>query len=327
MRARAITCALAAQAVALVLGAPASAADTVSHHRGGDGSRAGAILDYWTSERLRSAEPRKLRSAGRTRGSSEPKATTAGGSPGAVPPAAPTVDPPAGGPSAGPLPDDAGATAYEVPDSSLPPNTVHGKVFAKDKSGPFQCSATSVNSTNRSVVITAGHCVRLKPFGWAKKFIFVPSYREGDQPYGAWAWRSFHLAHRWARKQNSNYDFAAAVLSPRAGVPVQDAVGGAGFAWNQPRAQTYRSFGYPSNFFHGERMMGCVSTSRSGPDFGPGPQMQGMVCDMGKGSSGGGWLIDDRTLNSVQSLGRRNFSAGPYFGKSARRVLNRAQGK
>jgi hypothetical protein len=325
MRARAITCALAAQAIALALGAPAFAGPTVSHHRGNDPARAGAILDYWTSERLRAAEPRTLGSATAARRDSGPTAAASGGSPGSVSPAAPTIDPPAGGPSAGPPPTDAGATAYEVPDSALPPNTVHGKVFAKDKSGPFQCSATSVNSTNRGVVITAGHCVRLKPFGWAKKFIFIPSYREGGQPYGAWAWSSFHVAHRWERKQNSNYDFAAAVMSPRAGVAVQDAVGGAGFAWNQPRAQTYRSFGYPSNFFHGERMMGCLSTSRSGPDFGPGPQMQGMICDMGKGSSGGGWLIDDQLLNSVQSLGRRNFSAGPYFGKAARRVLNRAQ--
>ena len=325
MRARAITCALAAQAVALLLGTPAVGAGTVTNHRAGDSSRPRAILDYWTSERLRSAEPRALRSATVARRDSGPTATAAGGSPGSVPPAAPTVAPPAGGPSAGPLPEDPGPTAYEVPDSDLPPNTVHGKVFAKDKSGPFQCSATSVNAANRSVVVTAGHCVRLKPFGWAKKFVFIPSYHEGDQPYGAWAWRSFHLARRWFRNQNSDYDFAAAVMSPRAGVPVQAAVGGAGFAWNQPRAQTYASFGYPSNFFHGERMTGCLSTSRSGPDFGAGPQMQGMICDMGKGSSGGGWLIDDRLLNSVQSLGRRNFAAGPYFGKSARRVLNRAQ--
>lgn len=327
MRARVITCALAAQAVALVLGAPAFATGTVAHHRAGDASRAGAILDYWTSERLRRAEPRELGSAPSARGRSEPGAAAAGGSPGAVLPAPPTINPPAGGPSAGPLPDDPGGGAYEVPDSSLPPNTVHGRVFAKDKGGSFQCSATAVNSANRSVVFTAGHCVRLMPFGWAKKFIFIPSYREGSQPYGAWAWRSFHVGHRWARKQNNNYDFAAAVLSPRRGVRVQDAVGGAGFAWNQPRSQAYTSFGYPSNFFHGERMMGCLSPSRDGPDFGAGPQMQGMVCDMGKGSSGGGWLIGDRLLNSVQSLGRRKFSAGPYFGKSARRVLNRAQKK
>jgi hypothetical protein len=324
MRARAITCALAAQAVALVLVGTAFAAP-VAHHRAGEAARGGAILDYWTSERLRVAEPRGLRATPARRRAPEPTATAAGRSPGSVGPAPPTVAPPAGGPSARPLPDGAGGTAYVVPDSDLPPDTVHGKVFAKDRSGPFQCSATSVNSTNRSVVFTAGHCVRLKPFGWAKKLVFIPSYREGDQPYGAWVWSSFHVARHWARKQNSNYDFAAAVMSPRAGVPVQDAVGGAGFAWNQPRAQTYRSFGYPSNFFHGERMMGCLSTSRGGPDFGRGPQMQGMVCDMGKGSSGGGWLIDDRLLNSVQSLGARIFSAGPYFGKSARRALNRAQ--
>jgi hypothetical protein len=98
-------------------------------------------------------------------------------------------------------------------------------------------------------------------------------------------------------------------------------------AWNQSREQVYSSFGYPSNFFSGQRMMGCRSGARQRTiDFGKGPAMVSMSCDMGSGSSGGGWLIEDGLLNSVQSLGGgRNLAAGPYFGKAARRLLIKAQ--
>jgi len=104
MRARAITCALAAQAVALVLGASSSAAAPVAHHRAAGAAGTGAILDYWTSERLRAAEPRLLGKAPAGFGAQHRSATAAGGSPGSVAPAPPIVAPPAGGPSAGRCP-------------------------------------------------------------------------------------------------------------------------------------------------------------------------------------------------------------------------------
>ena len=53
--------------------------------------------------------------------------------------------------------------------------------------------------------------------------------------------------------------------------------------------------------------------------------MVGITCDMGQGSSGGGWLIEEEFLNSVTSLGGRSSLAGPYFGKAAVRVLGRAE--
>jgi V8-like Glu-specific endopeptidase len=324
MRARATAFALSLQAVALAHVAPAGAEGPVSHHRG-ESARRSAIVDYWTPERLRSAEPRDLTAASRVPASGDPLAAASGGKPGFVAPVGPAG---AGGgstPGAGPASDKNRGAAHEVLSFDVPPNTVHGKVFAKDRGGPFQCSASAVASENRSVVFTAGHCVRLDPYGWARKFIFIPSYRERAQPFGTWTWDTFLVPSKWVKRQSSNYDLAAVVLQPRDGVPVQDVVGGVGFAWNQPRTQTYRSFGYPANYFLGERMMACLSAPRRAPDFGRGPRMVGMTCDMGKGSSGGGWLIQDRFLNSVQSLGRRNFSAGPYFGKSARRVYGRAQ--
>lgn len=242
-----------------------------------------------------------------------------------MPPAPPTLDPQAGLPPGAPGPDAPIGRAYQVADFDIPPNTVHGKVFATDRAGDFQCSATAVASANRSVVITAGHCVRLNPFGWARRFIFIPSYRDAVAPFGVWEWRALWAPSRWVREANSNFDLAAVVLAARDGVRVQDVVGGAGVAWNRSRNQVYRSFGYPVNFFLGERMMGCRSGALRGPDVGRGPRMVGMKCDMKRGSSGGSWMIHDRHVNSVQSLGSRSFSAGPYFGRAAARTYRRAQ--
>ncbi len=317
---------MAALAALAALALP-SGATAVSHEPAGGGKQ--AVLDYWTPERMRNAEPRDLLSGSAPAGAGAAAARSKKkkGLPGSIPPSDPTVGAAAAGPRAGSQPASTPGDAFEVVDPDLAPNTVHGKVFGKDLVGEFECSATAVTSENRSVVFTAGHCVRLFPFGWARKFVFVPSYSHGRQPFGAWAAQTLRAPARWVRRQHENFDVAAVTLAPQAGVPVQDAVGGAGFAWNQPRGLGYSSFGYPANFFNGQRMMGCSSGARHRRiDFGRGPAMVAMTCDMGEGSSGGGWLLPGGLLNSVQALGgRRSLAVGPYFGKAARRLLFRAQ--
>ncbi|MEO3887396.1 hypothetical protein [Nonomuraea sp. B5E05] len=67
------------------------------------------------------------------------------------------------------------------------PKTV-GKVFFLDKSGRYRwCTATSIQSRNRNLVATAGHCV----FENGKddvydKWIFVPGYYQGKAPWGVY---------------------------------------------------------------------------------------------------------------------------------------------
>jgi V8-like Glu-specific endopeptidase len=324
MRRAALT--LTAGLVAAV-GFAAAASGSVLHEVSDPGSAKRSIREFWTPERLRAAEPRDLASPAGAARPPLPAAAGAGAPPGSIPASGPTVGRAVLEPRAGAQPPSRSGRAYEVVGPGRPPNTVHGKVFGKDRAGTFECSATAVTSTNRSVVFTAGHCVHLKPYGWARKFVFIPSYNHGRRPFGTWTWEVMLAPGSWIRREHQNFDMAAVVLAPQDGVPVQDAVGGAGFGWNQPRDQVYRSFGYPSNFFAAQRMMGCRSGARNRTiDFGKGPAMVAMSCDMGSGSSGGAWLTGDGLLTSVQSLGGgRNLAAGPYFGKAARRLLFRAQ--
>jgi hypothetical protein len=212
------------------------------------------------------------------------------------------------------------------------PNTTNGKVFARIPGvGSYECSGTVVKSGNRSVVFTAGHCVHEPGVGWITRFAFVPSYRHGSRPFGTWVWRDAFAPSEWISNENFNYDYGAVALSPQNRVRVQRAVGARGLAWNQPRRQDYQAFGYPGNKFNAQRMWTCMSGYEGGdPRYQPpGPNPIAIGCDMGSGASGGGFIIDDRDLNSVASFGyaqHHGILYGPYFDELARRLRATADG-
>ena len=175
--------------------------------------------------------------------------------------------------------------------------------------------------------MTAGHCVHLRGYGWAHNVAFVPAYKDGVAPYGVWTYRTEVAQKNWIRKQTEKNDFAAIVVSPQAnGATLQGTVGGYDLTWNQPRDQVYRVAGYPGNYYDAQRMMGCL-----GPFVGVERTSgsTGIRCNLGLGSSGGGWLIQDQYLNSVMSFKvkhRPNLSFGPYFRASAPTLVNYAGG-
>jgi hypothetical protein len=296
--------------------APPTPAAERSHERSADQSK-GEALRYWTERRMRHAETRS-----RTLPDvSSPQAAGVAGEPGAI---------------AGTEPDHAQQAlvrreaeldrAYPV-DSTAPQNWWHGKLFGKDRTGAYDCSATAVVSRNRSVIFTAGHCVRLNGV-WAKKLVFVPAYRHGERPFGSWVWDLIRIPGQWAARENDNFDYGAVAMSPQGGVRLTDAVGAAGLAWNQPRGVYFTLFGYPSNYFNGEQMTGCDSTSFLGDDSGKGPSTVGVSCDMSTGSSGGAWLVENTYLNSVMSYGLTNrpeLSFGPYFTGAANKLLGKSE--
>src|SRR5690606_11224475 len=65
-----------------------------------------------------------------------------------------------------------------------------GRVFLTLNGVDFVCSASTVRSRNRDLVVTAGHCVKDGTGAWARNWTFVPGYRkDGSQPYGRWTAR------------------------------------------------------------------------------------------------------------------------------------------
>ena len=215
-----------------------------------------------------------------------------------------------------------------VADPGTYPNTTNGKLFGQIPGlGSYTCSASVVHAKNRSVLFTAGHCVK-EPGrgGWASKLTFVPAYDRGVRPFGQWEWDAVLTQREWAKRGNINFDYATVILRRSGGRTVEDAVGSLGFAFNVPaRRQSYRPVGYPFNKFDTEVMWECGSGygGRDPSYRRPGPAPIGVGCDMLGGASGGGWSIARNRLNSVTSFGfddRPGELYGPTMNKKANRM-------
>ncbi len=304
--------ALAAAAVALTVVAiagPAAASAgpagrLVAHERPvAEASAAGR----WTPRQMRRAEPLELLQAPST-GAVAASPATAGDAP---------VFPARFRPF----------TTQAVTDPDLYPNSTNGKVFGRIPGvGPYSCSGTVVHAANRSVLFTAGHCVK-EPGrgGWAKKLIFVPSYQRGAGPFGQWTWDAIFTRSAWSRRGNINFDYSAVTLRKSNGRTVEDTVGSLRLAFDISKRQTYRPVGYPVNKSKSRVMWECISRygGRDPLYRRPGPPPMGIGCDMLGGASGGGWSIAGDRLASVTSFGidgRPDRLYGPKLTKRANRM-------
>ena len=210
-----------------------------------------------------------------------------------------------------------------------------GKVFFTMGDTDYVCSGSSTTASNRSLVQTAGHCVHEGPGDFATNFVFVPAYRDGQAPYGAFPARGLHTSSQWADGGDLSYDVGYAVVSPVGGRMLTDVVGAQGIGFNLARGATMHAFGYPAEGqYDGMKLAWChgpVSPDRQGTSD------QGMTCNMTGGSSGGPWFINyDEgtgvgTLNSLNSFkystlgllgGNKMF--GPYFGSVVQDLYNTA---
>lgn len=208
-----------------------------------------------------------------------------------------------------------------------------GKVFFTINGDDYVCSAGSVASANRDLVVTAGHCAQDATGTWARNWIYVPGYDQGRRPYGAFAARHVFVPGPWSAHGDENYDVALVVLAASSGRHVTDVVGAQGIAFDQPRGSLVYGFGYPAGGpYDGERLTYC--SGKTYPDSHKITHDEGLRCDMTEGSSGGPWLtkFDAGTgtgvVTSVSSFKYADDPAtmyGPYFGNAVHRMYDRAQ--
>ena len=318
---RASLAALAAATLASTVLVPAAGAAEVAgpvvHSAAPDAATAPAATDFWTAEDMRSAIPmRQLLS------SAVGKLSEVARGPAATvrPTAAPTSAGAAAMPSTGDQWTGGGAVTSTA-----------GRVFFSFDGQRASCSGNAVTSANRSVVMTAGHCVKYQG-SWHTNWIFVPGYDNGAAPFGEWAAASTLTTPQWEASEDMNYDVGAAVLNPLDGAYLTDVVGAQGIAFNQQRNQDMYTFGYPAaDPYDGSRLIYCSGSTFT--DFLL-TQDHGMDCDMTGGSSGGPWFLgfDEATgtgmQNSVNSFGYTFLPGvmfGPYFGADAQNLYEEAQ--
>jgi hypothetical protein len=345
--------AVASVSAALVLSAPAMAEESLPKPGRAVvskqvGKRAERVLSYWTRTRMSHAIPLTVEPpdasasssvtgrGGSSRGDPILIEGQAPGGSGGSPDAAPRGErlsrgfaPPR---APGPIP----FSSTEMTDATAFPNRTHGNVFFTLGRADYSCTATVVNSLSQSVVVTAGHCVHFggKGHPWATNWTFAPGYQDGFAPFGTWAARRLFTTKGWRKRTRFAYDVGAAAVHPNAAGAVETVVGSRGIAFNQPREQFYRSFGYPVHpqpKFDGESLWTCDSQyGYSDPYPEPrGPAQSAIGCDMGAGSSGGSWVVADQYVNSVNSFGYSflpDVLFGTYFGNAAAKVYAAAAG-
>lgn len=209
-----------------------------------------------------------------------------------------------------------------------------GRVFLTMDGVDFVCSASTVKSASKDLVVTAGHCVKDGKGAWAGNWTFVPGYEPGGgKPYGSYTARRMFVAGPWSRSADDSYDVGMVALNTSNGRHVADVVGTQEIAFNSSRGGQVYGFGFPADPpFDGEDLIYCSGQVRDDP-YGQ-TRDQGLRCDMTAGSSGGPWLssFDVTTgrgrLTSVSSFkysNDRGTMYGPYFGDSAKALFATAE--
>ncbi len=305
----------------IVIAAPAAAAGPSSVRI--PAAEARAATAFWTPARMALARPIEVAAGPDGIPAAEPLSWGARGRPVSVAPLAKSAPPP-------------GSSFEAVADPTAPAYRVNGVVFFETFFGPGRCSGTSVNSPNLSVVFTAGHCVNSggRHGSWyGNQWIFVPAYRYGQRPFGAFPAKWLGTTPRWRSEYSESADVGVAVVGRNAaGQRLGAAVGGARFASGLEPRQDFAVHGYPAEApFSGETQQVCAAAGFLGRDpqslrFG-GPLSLAAGCNVTGGASGGGWTIAGGRLNSVTAY---DYPAdpttvfGPYFGKEVARLFHAA---
>lgn len=267
---------------------------------GASATRAAAIADYWTPQRMRHAisadalVPATSMSPGRAGSSRSGPATKLAG-----PQAAPR---------------------NRLRSTALNLSTAQGKVFFHNPQDgqDYVCSGGTVNNPTKDMVFTAGHCVyNGGGGGWVTNWAFVPAYYNGSAPYGYWYANYMTTFNGWINNADFNYDVGVVNVSSNGGNRLVDQVGGNGLNYNYGYSVNLTVWGYPAaGGYDGQTPYYCYNL----PTYQYGSRIE-IGCSMTGGASGGSWLLsyDNGSglgyVNGVTSTtaSPAGYIASPYF--------------
>ena len=251
-------------------------------------------------------------------------------------PPAPDPVPTVSTPTLPPVRASAKGTDIEVSNVSAYPNRVQGKVVVQFNSDPnqiYDCSGTMVNSVQRNIVFTAGHCVYdHETSAYPSAMVFIPAYQNGMEPYGEFSAVSVNTTAGWVNTKSFSYDMGVVQL---AGTP-EDVIGSRGIAFDlNPVNRKFRIYGYPAlpePDYDGERLIRCDAKMLGRDGGGSLAPMAAGPCYMRQGASGGGWITGGGYLNSLTSYVYCDPSDlnpafcgqdfGPYFSSAAKSLYD-----
>jgi V8-like Glu-specific endopeptidase len=135
-----------------------------------------------------------------------------------------------------------------------------GALFEHNASGNHFCTASVVVSPDKDLLITAAHCINggQGSSGYASNIVFIPGYRDGQEPYGVWTVARLLVAPQWAKFSDPDYDVGFVVLLPHDGQNIQDVLGANELALDRGYQYLVHVTGYPDST---NAPITCVNTT------------------------------------------------------------------
>jgi V8-like Glu-specific endopeptidase len=148
-----------------------------------------------------------------------------------------------------------------------------------------------VASPGRDLLITAAHCISGgQNGGYRQDIVFIPGYRDGQEPFGVWIPARLLVAPQWQNSSDPDYDVGFIVLKPDDGKNVEDVAGANQLGIDPGYTNLVRVTGYPASE---DAPVTCVSwTSRQSQS-----QLRFDCGGFTGGTSGSPWVthFDPRT--------------------------------
>ena len=204
-----------------------------------------------------------------------------------------------------------------------------GALFDHDASGNHFCTASVVASPGNDLLITAAHCIHAgKGGGYRQDIVFIPGYRDGQEPFGTWAPAQLVVAPQWKNSSDPNFDVGFVVLKPEDGKNIEDVLGANQLGIDPGYRNLVQVTGYPSS---ADAPVTCANwTSEQSPS-----QLRFECAGFASGTSGSPWVthFDSRTrtgtivgvLGGYQEGGDTEaISYSPYLGEEVQQLYRQA---
>ena len=123
-----------------------------------------------------------------------------------------------------------------------------GALFEHDESGNHFCTASVVSSPGKDLLITAAHCIHGgKGSGYRSDIVFIPGYRDGQEPFGVWTPARLIVAPQWADSSDPDFDVGFVVLQPNDGRNIEQVLGANRLMTDTRYRYLVHVTGYPSS--------------------------------------------------------------------------------
>ncbi len=206
---------------------------------------------------------------------------------------------------------------------AAPLGPAQGALFIGDyQHSAHFCSAAAVQGAGHDLVATAAHCIT----GNGTALEFVPGYRKGHAPYGAWQVVAVYVDSAWQNSKDPHHDFAFLRVAPLNGHTLASRVHALRLGVAPPRRTRLTMSGYLVGT--NDTPLHCIRrTYRSNAH----PNYPAINCPgFGDGTSGGPWRTHAGVLVGVtgglhQGGCSANTSYSAPFGTASTRLWRRAE--